>query len=114
MIARAGETGQFERVTTQRSSIGAVTPSTWSALGASFPCWVQSADAELVEHYSARTMMVTHKMYAQVDRGAREGDRFRLIAMDGGPDKVFLVHGIADQAGLRRLWRYALEERRPP
>ena len=105
LIARKGGSVTLQRPTTTTALSGSRTQA-WAAVGAVLTGWKQPTTAELFDEYGSRNMRVTHAVYFASDPTAQIDDRLVI----GGTN--YVVHGMQDQAGLTRLWRVDVEEKR--
>lgn len=81
----------------------------WTPSSTTMPCWAQPTSSAIREAYQQKQLVVTHKVFVARDPGAKTGYRLR-VCKDGEDDRLFLVRGVTDHAGLGEIWRIDVEE----
>ncbi len=106
MIAtHGGDDVTLERATDTTADSGA-RMRTWATVGGVLNGWRQPTTADLRDEYGSRNMLVTHMVFFQADPAVQIDDR---LVISGA---IYAVRGDQNQAGMDRLWRVDVEEKR--
>lgn len=106
IIAKGNATLTHERQSGITGTSGARKPGNWTLLASNVPCWLQPASSSTVERFAAQQMTVGSVVFTAADLSALANDRFKIRS------RYYLVRGVVDQAGLARVFAYAVEELR--
>lgn len=106
MIAKAGQTLTHERQADVRGLSGARASGNWTTLASNVRCWLQPASGRLAERFAAQQLAVSHVVFTATELSVQGNDRLHIGS------RYYLVRGEVDQAGLGRVYAYAVEELR--
>lgn len=96
----------IERARITKDIVGGTKREVWDAVAQNVPVAIQPLNSGIKQQFGSRQMINTHRLYFSTEPPIRRGDRIKAF----DPDRMFVVTGVLDQGGRRRVFSVDVRE----